>query len=51
MPKVTLGISIDSKLLYKLQVKAEKEGKNISQLIGEFILKGLDDKKNKKEVK
>ena len=50
MPKVTLGISIDSKLLYKLQIEAEKEGKTISQLTGEFIVKGLENKK-KKEVK
>jgi len=47
MPKVTLGISIDSKVLYKLQMEAEKEGKTVSQLVGEFILKGLNNKKNK----
>lgn len=49
MPKVTLGISIDSKILYKLQIKAEKEDKTVSELIGKFILKGLEDKNKKEE--
>ena len=44
MGKVSVSISIDSKLIYEIERMAEKEGKTRTEKIVELLRKGIEKK-------